>query len=199
MLNFNQLRNQITDSQDNLSANASNSAQANNDNVKENSLKLKIGLTYKLEHAQNRLLVETEINDINDLRTNDPCIPESDNDPCIFDPSIHVKLKEKATKVLEALSFEFKLFKELTSKPDPNLWRLIAYHSKMERTFEVQNLTVQVSCFYLLQWFRTNKKTKIAAMFCSMVFAESTGTRSDRRTLAAPRVFFWRMRRADLF
>ena len=43
--------------------------------------------------------------------------------------------------VLEALSNEFKLFKELTSTPNANLWKLIAYHSKMDRTFEVKNLT----------------------------------------------------------
>ena len=88
------------------------------------------------------MLIETEINEINDLRLMDPCIPVDENDPDIVDPSVHQKLKEKATKVLECLAIEFKLFKELTSKPDPHLWKLLAYHAKMERTFEVTNLTV---------------------------------------------------------
>lgn len=58
---------------------------------------------------------------------------------------IHFKIKEKAQMVLEALACEFKFFKELTSTPDTNLWRLIAYYCKMDRTFEVKNLTYQVS------------------------------------------------------
>ena len=56
---------------------------------------------------------------------------------------IHFKIKEKAQMVLEALAGEFKLFKELTSTPEANLWRLIAYYCKMDRTFEVKNLTYQ--------------------------------------------------------
>jgi len=113
-------------------------------------LKLKIGLTYKLEHTQNRLLVETEINEINDLNAikglsaTDKLTSGSLIDS-VIDHGIHIRIKEKAIKVLEALSNEFKLFKELTSVPDPELWKLIGYHSKMERTFEVANLTSQVS------------------------------------------------------
>lgn len=56
-----------------------------------------------------------------------------------------MKIKEKADKVLEALAHEFKFFKELTSAPSVDLWKLIGYHARMERTFEVTNLTVQVS------------------------------------------------------
>lgn len=138
MLNFNQLRNQIQDNQ-----------QPQSSVQQANSLKLKIGLTYKLEHAQNRLLIETEISEINDLRGLENLnAPTYENEgtgefpvDAVMEPGIQVKIKEKATKVLEALAYEFKLFKELTSVPDPNLWKLIAYHSRMERTFEVTNLT----------------------------------------------------------
>lgn len=138
MLNFNQLRNQITEQ--------NSSAPPKQDKLQqENALKLRIGLTYKLEHAQNRMLVETEIGNINDLRGLENLSSQQDTDgdqgePGL-EPGIQQKIKEKATQVLEALAYEFKLFKEVTSVPDPNLWKLIAFHSRMERTFEVTNLT----------------------------------------------------------
>ena len=64
-----------------------------------------------------------------------------------------MKIKEKADKVLEALAHEFKFFKELTAAPSVDLWKLIGFHTKMDRTFEVTNLTVQVSCFPLTSFF----------------------------------------------
>jgi hypothetical protein len=78
-----------------------------------------------------------------------------------------MKIKEKADKVLEALAHEFKFFKELTAAPSVDLWKLIGFHTKMDRTFEVTNLTVQVSCFSLTYFQRVNESTLTVCTLCS--------------------------------
>ena len=90
-----------------------------------------------------------------------------------------MKIKEKADKVLEALAHEFKFFKELTAAPSVDLWKLIGFHTKMDRTFEVTNLTVQVSCFPLTSFFfQKVKKSKLAVYtFCLMGIWACTATR----------------------
>lgn len=60
---------------------------------------------------------------------------------------IHEKIKLRAVRVLEALSDEFKIFKDISAGSDQNLWRLIAYHSRIQRTYEVTKLTIEVSFF----------------------------------------------------
>jgi hypothetical protein len=60
-------------------------------------------------------LIEREINEINDLRGIDSSIPVEEINLDSKYAGIHLKIKEKANNVIEALAFEFKLFRELTS------------------------------------------------------------------------------------
>lgn len=67
MLNFNQLRNQINESNPPV------------DEKSEAQRKMKIGLTYKLEHAQNRMMIQTLFDEIGDLRGLDNTVPQVDD------------------------------------------------------------------------------------------------------------------------
>jgi hypothetical protein len=129
MLNFNQLRVQIHDQ-------SKNTAQ-------DTKTKLKLGLTYKLEHAANRINIEKQINEIQNMLALCELTKQKEHTD-VPNPESVAKIKEIACAVLEALSFEFKLFQELTSEPSQDLWKLIAYHSRITRTFEQQTLTTQV-------------------------------------------------------
>jgi len=58
------------------------------------------------------------LNEIKDLLIISPLVSTKGPLEDVIDESFKVKIKEKANRVLEALSFEFKLFKELTSVPN---------------------------------------------------------------------------------
>lgn len=55
------------------------------------------------------------------------------------------KIYEMARVIAEALSHEFKLFKEMVTEPSCDLPKLVAEHMRIVRTFEVKKLTQEVS------------------------------------------------------
>jgi hypothetical protein len=103
-------------------------------------------MTYVLEHSQNRMMIEKLMGEIADLRVIDSSVPPEGEKV----DGMHVQIKEKALRVVEALSAEFKIFKAMSNNADPHLWRLIAYYCIMDRTFEVTKITEEVSTTILL-------------------------------------------------
>jgi hypothetical protein len=91
------------------------------------------------------MMIEKLMGEIADLRVIDSSVPPEGDKV----DGVHVQIKEKALRVVEALSTEFKLFKAMSNNADPNLWRLIAYYCIMDRTFEVTKITEEVSRTHL--------------------------------------------------
>lgn len=98
----------------------------------ERALQLNIAL--KMETAGNRISIEKGILQLTELRQ--------------FEGQ-EAKIYSIAKQVAETLATEFKLFKEIATEPSCDLIKLVATHMRMVRTFEVKQLTLEVSlCVY---------------------------------------------------